>query len=155
MDSERLLTAFGWGVVATIAMSLLMIIGLATGMSSMPKPIPAAIVGQLLGEGVSKPLIMVLAAVAHLGYGGFWGAVLAHTVRPVTVWKGIAMGLFLWALMGVFILPALGWGLFGIGITLNITFATLILHLIYGITLGWLVDRKFGSTAPAFHERRA
>jgi hypothetical protein len=65
----------------------------------MPKPIPAAIVGQFLGEGAPKPLIMVLAVIAHLGYGGFWGAVLAATTRPVTVWKGIGMGLFLWLIM--------------------------------------------------------
>lgn len=155
MDKQRIIPGFGWGVVATIAMSVLMLIGVATGVSPMPKPIPAAIVGQFLGEGAPKPLIMVLAVMAHLGYGGFWGAVLALTARPITVWKGIAMGLFLWFLMGLFVLPALGWGLFGIGITPKIAIATLILHLIYGTTLGWLVDREFGSTAPVFHKRRA
>src|SRR5919109_300349 len=125
MDKQRIIPGFGWGVVATIAMSVLMLIGVATGVSPMPKPIPAAIVGQFLGEGAPKPLI------------------------------GIAMGLFLWFLMGLFVLPALGWGLFGIGITPKIAIATLILHLIYGTTLGWLVDREFGSTAPVFHKRRA
>jgi hypothetical protein len=152
MDRERIIRGFGWGVVATVAMSVLMLIGLAIGMSPMPRPIPAAIVGQLLGEGTAKGLIMMLAAIAHLGYGGLWGAVLALTVRPVTVWKGVAMGLFLWALMGFFVLPALGWGMFGAGITAKIAFATLMLHLVYGITLGWLVDRKLGSAAPDLHK---
>ena len=74
-------------------MSVLMLVALATGVSPMPKPIPAAIVGQFLGEGAPKPLIMVLAAIAHLGYGGVWGAVLAASTRPVTIWKGVGLGL--------------------------------------------------------------
>ena len=155
MNSKRLITGFGWGVVATIAMSLLMIVGLATGMSPMPKPIPAAIVAQVLGEDTPQALIMILAAVAHLGYGGFWGAVLAATSRPVTVWKGIGMGLFLWLIMQVVVLPFLGWGLFGAAVTPKIAVATLILHLVYGATLGWLLDRHFSVVDPALHQRRA
>jgi len=154
MNSERLVTGFGWGVVATIAMSLLMIVGLATGMSPMPKPIPAAIVEQVLGQETPKPLIMVLAAIAHLGYGGFWGAVLAATTRPVTIWKGVAMGLFLWLIMQVAVLPFLGWGVFGAAITPKIAVATLILHLVYGATLGWLLDRNFSLAEPSLHQRR-
>jgi hypothetical protein len=155
MKSERFLAGFGWGVVATIGMSLLMIIGLATGVSPMPKPIPAAIVGQLLGEGTHRTLIIVLAAIAHFVYGGFWGAALADTTRPVTIWKGIGLSLFLWVLMGLFLLPALGWGFFGTAIRPKIALATLILHLVYGITLGWLLDRNLSFPAPSFQDTGA
>ena len=75
-------------------------------------------------------------------------AVLAATTRPVTIWKSIGLGLFLWVLMGLFLLPALGWGFFGAAITPEIAVATLILHLIYGITLGWLLDRNLSLAAP-------
>lgn len=75
--NHRIARGFGWGVIATIAMSILMIIAMLTGISPMPKPIPAAIVGQILGPDTPKPLIMGLAAIAHLCYGGFWGAMLA------------------------------------------------------------------------------
>lgn len=155
MTSERLLTGFGWGVVATTVMSLLMIIGLATGMSPMPKPIPAAIVGQFLGEQTPRPLIMLLAAIAHLAYGGFWGAALAATTRPVTIWKGIGLGLFLWLIMQIFVLPFLGWGAFGVAITWKIAMATLMLHLVYGVTLGWLLDRNLSLAESLLHHRRA
>jgi hypothetical protein len=144
MDAKRLAVGFGWGMVATIAMSALMILGVVTGLSPMPSPIPEAIVNKglgLLGVGLPRPLIVLLAAVAHLSYGGVAGAVLAALIRPVTVWKGLGWGVFLWLLMGVVALPFLGWGFFGIAITPRIAVATLILHLVYGATLGLLMDR--------------
>ncbi len=145
-NGRRVATGFGWGVVATLAMSVLMILGVFTGIAPMPRPIPEAIVGgvvsNVLGGGVPKPLIMILAVASHFGYGGFWGAVLAILTRPVTIWKGIGLGIFLWFIMQIVVLPLLGWGFFGVAITPLIAVATLILHLIYGATLGWLLDRK-------------
>jgi hypothetical protein len=141
MDGRRIAVGFGWGVVATIAMSAVMILGTVTGAAPMPKPIPVAIVGKVLGAGTPKPLLMALGIASHLAYGGFWGAVLAAFTRPVTLWKGIALGIFLWLLMQVAVLPFLGWGAFGAAITPIIAVATLVLHLVYGATFGWLMDR--------------
>lgn len=138
---KRLAAGFGWGAVATLAMSVLMVIGVATGVSPMPSPIPEAIASKVLG-GAPQPLILLLAVSSHLAYGGLWGSVLAVLTRPVTIWKGIGLGVLLWLLMQVAVLPFLGWGLFGAGVTPKIAGATLILHLIYGATLGWLMDRK-------------
>lgn len=108
----------------------------------MPQPIPAAIIGALFGAGLAKPLVMVLAAGSHLGYGGLWGAVLARIVPRVTIWKGLALGAALWLLMQIVVLPFLGWGLFGTAVTPALAVATLVLHLIYGTVLGWGLDRK-------------
>lgn len=138
---QRLATGLGWGMVATLAMSVLMVIGVTTGISPMPSPIPEAIASKILG-GAPQPLILLLAVTSHLAYGGLWGAILAALTRPVTIWKGIVLGIFLWLIMQVAVLPFLGWGLFGVGVTPKIAGATLILHLIYGTTLGWLMDRR-------------
>lgn len=144
MSLRRLGAGFGWGMVATLAMSVLMVIGVTSGVSPMPRPIPEAISSKVLG-GSPQLLVLLLAVAGHLAYGGTWGAVLAALVRPATVWKGIALGGFLWLLMQIAVLPFLGWGLFGIAITPRIAGATLILHLVYGATLGWLLDRKESS----------
>ncbi len=144
MKTKRLAVGFGWGVVATIAMSALMILGVVTGLSPMPAPIPSAIVNRglgLLGVGLPMPLIMFLAAGAHLSYGGVAGAILAALTRPVTLWKGLGWGVLLWLVMQVVVFPFLGWGLFGVAITPRIAVATLVLHLVYGATLGLLMDR--------------
>lgn len=145
METKRLTAGFGWGVVATIAMSALMILGVVTGLSPMPSPIPEAIVNkalELFGVGLPGPLIMLLAAGAHLSYGGVSGAILAALARPVTVWKGLGWGVLLWLVMQVAVFPFLGWGLFGVAITPRIAVATLVLHLVYGATLGLLMDRR-------------
>ena len=80
-------------------------------------------------------------AAAHLLYGGIFGGVLALVTYPVTVWKGVLLGVMLWLLMQVFWLPFLGWGPFGVAVTPIIAGATLLLHVIYGATMGWLIDR--------------
>ncbi|MFW6201277.1 MAG: DUF6789 family protein [Gemmatimonadota bacterium] len=139
---------FVWGVVATVAMSVLMVIGMLTGVAPMPRPIPAALVGRTLGGG-PEPLIMVLAVAAHLAYGGVWGGVFASLVRPVTVWNGLALGVGLWLLMQVAVLPYLGWGAFGAAVTPAIAVATLALHLVYGATYGALVRRVESAAAEA------
>lgn len=126
-------------------MSILMLIALVSGTSPMPQPVPKAVVAQLFGSGIPKPVLMALAVGLHLGYGGLFGAVLARVARPVTVLKGLALGIGLWALMQVAFLPFLGWGLFGTAITLKIAVATLVLHLVYGGVLGWTLDHDTSS----------
>lgn len=137
----RLWKGFGWGVAATVAMSALMIVGMATGAAPMPEPVPAALVAAVFGAGLAQPLVMVLAVGSHLAYGGFFGAVLAWWTPHVTVGKGLGLGALLWLLMQVAVLPFLGWGLFGTAVTPKIAGATLVLHLVYGLVLGWSLDR--------------
>ena len=142
MGTKRFWSAFGWGMLATVVMSIFMIIGIVTGVSPMPEPIPKAVVTTVVGKGLPIPLIMVLAAGNHLAYGGIWVALLTQVTDRVTIWKGLALGLFLWLVMQVAFLPFIGWGLFGMGITPKIAVATLVLHMIYGGLVGWLVDRR-------------
>lgn len=131
----------GWGIGATVAMSILMIVGMATGIAPMPEPIPTAIVTSILGEGLATPLLMGLAIGSHLGYGGVWGVVFAEGISDATIGKGLALGVFLWLLMQVVVLPLIGWGFFGTAITPKIAGATLVLHLVYGAALGWGLAR--------------
>lgn len=133
---------FRWGVVATVVMSILMIASVLTGMSPMPKPIPVAIVGRLTGGSLPKPALMATAALLHLAYGGFWGGAMARLTSRVTVGRGLVLGVALWLLMGVAVLPWLGWGLFGTARTPKIAVATLLLHLLYGLTLGWTLASR-------------
>lgn len=115
----------------------------------MPQPVPKAVVAQLFGSGLPKPLLMALAMGLHLGYGGLFGALLARGTRPVTIGKGLALGIGLWILMQVTFLPFLGWGVFGTAITPKIAGATLVLHLVYGGLLGWALDRGSASAPEA------
>ena len=143
-DRRRLAVAFGWGVVATMVMSVPMILATASGIAPMPKPIPAAIIGLIFGPGLPKPVHLLLAAVSHLAYGSVWALIFAAVVSRITVWKGLALGVVLWLLMQLIVLPMLGWGVFGTAVTPKIAVATLVLHLIYGGTLGALMGWRDG-----------
>lgn len=138
---RRLQHGFLWGVVATVIMSLFMLLGVITGKTPFPRPIPLAVVQNILGSSTAQPILMLAAITSHLAYGGFWGALLAAWTRPITLGKGVALGVFLWLIMQIVVLPLLGWGLFGTAITSTIALATLVLHLIYGGSLGLLADR--------------
>lgn len=147
--SRRWILGAGVGVVATLVMSAVMLTGVATGISPMPKPIPAALVSTLLGA-LPKPGLMALAAVAHLSYGAVAGALLAGLSRRITVPLALGYGAVLWAFLGLAWLPYLGWGFFGTGITPKIAVTTLLLHLLYGLVLGLLLDRSSErGTAPS------
>lgn len=130
-----------YGLLGTLFMSVIMLIGMGTGMSPIPEPIPAAIAKGLLGN-APQPLIMGFAIITHFGYGAFWGAVFFQIFKEKgNIWHGLGWGVFLWLIMELIVLPWLGWGVFGLAITPKIAVATLVLHLIYGGTLGWGLSR--------------
>lgn len=137
---RRLAVGAGWGAVATLTMSAVMLAGAAIGASPMPKPIPVALVAHTLGS-LPRPALIALAALAHLSYGATAGAALAGLLKRVTVRKALGYAAGLWALMGLLWLPYLGWGFFGTAVTIKIAAATLLLHVIYGLTLGLSLDR--------------
>ena len=144
MNRERASDGFVWGVVATLAMSTLLLIGTATGIEPTPRPLPSAVVGLVVGE-VPQAVRMLTGVAAHFAYGGMVGAAVAGTVDEVSFGHGVVLGVSLWVVMGVALLPVLGWGLFGLAMTPAIAATTLVAHLVYGGTFGWLVDRE-GST---------
>lgn len=132
---------FLYGLLGTLAMSIIMLIGMGTGLSPIPEPIPLAIAEGLLGR-LAKPLILLFAIITHFSYGAVNGALLGYIFEhKCTIWYGVSWGVFLWLIMELIVLPLLGWGVFGLAITPAIAVATLILHLIYGATLGWGMTR--------------
>ena len=135
-----------WGLLATVVMSIFMVTATLTGLSPMPAPIPMALVKKVLGP-MPKPVLIFLGIIAHLGYGGVAGGILGQLFKErINLGIGLGWGVFLWLLMQVIFLPILGWGLFGSAITPKVAVATLILHLIYGITIGWGLQRKLQTT---------
>lgn len=139
--TDRIALAAGWGAVATLAMTALMLVGVTTGASPIPKPIPAALVEHTVGP-LSRQSMIVLGLLAHVSYGAVAGGVFAAVASRVTVARGLALGTVLWALMGLTWLPYLGWGLFGLDQSAGVAGATLLLHLVYGATYGWLMGRR-------------
>lgn len=140
-----------YGLLGTLAMTIIMLIGMATGISPLPEPIPLAIAKEILGE-VAKPLLMAFAIITHFGYGAFWGGLLYQAFkRKGDIWYGLGLGVFLWLAMQLIVLPGLGWGLFGSVITPKVAIVTLVLHLIYGATVGWGLRPKGNRETESIH----
>jgi len=138
-----------YGLLGTLFMSIIMLIGVGTGLSPIPEPIPAAIAKGLLGS-APQPVIMGFAIITHFGYGAFWGAVLFSWLKTKgNLWRGLGWGVMLWLIMELIVLPLLGWGVFGTAITPKIAVATLVLHLIYGGTLGWGLNKLSSRLSPS------
>ncbi len=139
----------GYGLLATLLMTVLMLIGTATGVSPMPAPIPIALARWALGD-IPQPALLGSGLVAHFLYGGAAGAVFALVLKNrAGLWFGVGFGVGLWLIMQIVFLPLLGWGIFGAAITPRIAVATLVLHLIYGGILGWGMRRGTSATPRA------
>ncbi|MDQ4077312.1 MAG: hypothetical protein M3220_13825 [Chloroflexota bacterium] len=142
MDGRQIALGFITGVIATIVMSVPIIIDALAGLSPIPQPIPLVVVKTTLGARTHEALLLGVTTVAHLSYGGFWGAVLAVLAHPITIWKGVALGIFVWLVQQVVFLPYIGWGLFGTAITVAIAAVTFLNHMVYCLTSSWLLGRK-------------
>lgn len=133
------------GIAASLAMFILMRIGLATGMAPFNIPPSAAFLMKL---GI---LVKPLGLIAHFFYGTLWAVLLAGFYQgQVTIMKGVGLSVFLWLIMMFIISPIIGWGLFGFSEATELpadtklyldqppkyVIATLVLHIVYGVIVG-------------------
>ena len=130
----------GWGALATLVMTLFMATGLgwSRGLGARSSSFPRLIAEHLLGRDHGA-LPILLGIFGHFVYGAVAGLVFAYFARPMTLLKGIGWGLFLWLVLNITWVPWLGLADFGLmhgraGLALG----TLVLHLVYGVTLGAL-----------------
>jgi hypothetical protein len=133
----------GAAAALTMAIAMLVIVFIGTPVLTEPAPLSiiTGILVRALGLGGVPAWAIALAFVVHLAYGALWGGLLAVSTPRVTVGKGLVIGLGLWLGMLVFWLPMSGNVTFAIATSYAMWIGTLVCHLIYGATLGWLVDR--------------
>jgi len=136
------------GFFAALLMFALMYVGInVTGLAPFQIPPSAALYVQVLGLNVYTAEILGL--ITHFLYGIFWSIVLLAIFWDRTsVGKGVGLSLGLWLLMMLVHSPIIGWGFFGfgaeatdvlaLGSASKYILATLILHLIYGVIIGWI-----------------
>ncbi len=120
----------------------MLIVYSAGGMSDpMPLAITTGIVSKVFGLARTTAPAVVLGILIQFVYGAIWGGLLAVSTRVVTIGKGIAVGIGLWLIMAIFYIPMAGTTLFSIAVSSTMWVSTLIFHIIYGVTLGYLLHR--------------
>jgi uncharacterized membrane protein YagU involved in acid resistance len=131
------------GFIATVVLSILMIGKGAMGFAPQLSPIEDIVhVGELL-TGIRLP--MPVGWVGHFLLGTVaWGiayTVLLPRLPGVALVKGLIFGALAWLAMMIIFMPLAGNGLFGLALGVQAVVASLVLHLIYGATLGIAYDR--------------
>lgn len=138
------------GFLGALLMFALMYVGISvTGMAPFAVPPSAVFLMEVFGLG--RELAETLGLVVHFSYGIFWSIVLlAFFWDRTSVGKGVGFSIGLWLLMMLVHSPMIGWGFFGFGGTgpstevlalgssTKFVLMTLVLHLIYGVVIGWI-----------------
>jgi hypothetical protein len=122
------------GFVATIIISMLMLVQYAAGVA------PGFDLIALIEQAANTPDYASLAWIVHFVVGGvLWGvgfaALSPHLPGPHWL-RGLMFGVLAWLAMMVVFLPAAGLPMFAMGQGTTIPLVSLALHLVFGAVLG-------------------
>jgi len=132
------------GVAGTLAITFLMYVG--APMMGLPKMDIAAMLGQILG-GWTPGMMMHLVNGVVL-FPLLYAYLLSSRIPGTPVTKGITLGVVLWAMAQLIVLPMMGAGVFGLKTGgMMSAIASLAGHVIYGALLGGIAGE--GSTEKA------
>lgn len=131
------------GFLATIVLSILMVMKAAMGM--MPALNAIKMLTAMGSQIIGTPPSQLVGWVSHILIGTVvWGILFAlvHDHLPgSSVTRGLVFGTAAWLLMMILVMPMAGAGLFGLGIGVGAPVATLVLHWVYGGVLGYAYTR--------------
>jgi hypothetical protein len=122
------------GVIATIFISILMVVQQAAGVA------PDFNLIAMIQSAANMPDSAAVAWIVHFIVGvGLWGvgfaALSPHLPGPHWL-RGLMFGVLAWVLMMIVFLPAAGMPVFAQGLGTTVPVVSLALHLIYGAVLG-------------------
>jgi hypothetical protein len=142
-----------FGVMATAVMTIVMAASILPHAPLAFRPFPVELVHHAFPR-LHLFTLALMTLVLHFGYGAAAGALFAFLARPMSVGRGLAFGFGLWMVMEVSFVPwGYGWLEFGLGHGYPWSaFFLLMLHLVYGGTLGWLGGRDDLSHHSVFDE---
>ena len=133
------------GLIATFAMSVVMMVEFIFVPQYLPEPLPFALLARLVGRMLPRDTVdgvtLALAIPLHFAYGALWAGGTAVSAAHIN-WKlGLLIGLGMWLIMAIFLMPLAGGATFSVATSPWPWISTLILHAIYGAAFGALVDR--------------
>ena len=131
-----------YGLAGTAIMSAFMMLVMLMGFAPLAEPFPFAVIKAMFYPLESVLLLVTITILAHFVYGSFWSAVFVSLFPKGRLGAGIAWGVFLWVLMNIVWLPFIGMR-YSATLKPDVAFITLLFHLIYGGTLGYLCSRRF------------
>jgi uncharacterized membrane protein YagU involved in acid resistance len=133
MDSKKLKQALTGGIIATVLMTMLMLVAPMMGMPDMK-------IGNMMAGFIGIPVWS--GWVMHLMIGIIWAIVYVFLVRDrftlSPAFKGMLFAILPWMLMQLMVMPMMGMGVFSANSQepMKMVMGTLMGHLVYGLVLG-------------------
>ena len=131
-----------YGLVGTAIMSVFMMLVMLMGYAPLLEPFPFMVIKAMFYPIESFVVLVTITILAHFVYGSFWSAVFVSLFPEGRLGSGIGWGVFLWVVMNIVWLPFIGMR-YSATLKPDVAFITLLFHLIYGGTLGYLCSRRF------------
>jgi len=130
--NKKYAVGMGAGLVATIVMSMMMLVKAKMGL--MPELDPIQMLGNMTGGGRSVGWILHF-AIGTVLWGLLYAAIFGEHIRGAW-WRGAVFATGAWMLMMVVVMPMAGAGLFGLAMGIAAPVMTLMMHLVFGVVLG-------------------
>jgi uncharacterized membrane protein YagU involved in acid resistance len=123
------------GFFGTLAIPLLMYKG--APMMGLPKMDIAAMLGQVLGGWTTEMMMHIVNGVVIFPL--IYAYLLFARLPGAPAVKGMTLGVALWVMAQLIVMPMMGAGMFGLKMGgIMSAFGSLIGHVIYGALLGWI-----------------
>ncbi|WP_355659626.1 DUF6789 family protein [Halomonas salifodinae] len=135
------------GFVATLVISMIMILRLSAGIIPWYDPIEIMNLAaqDLLGTPDSRLVAWgIHFTVGSLVWGLLFGLLAPYLPGRSDVRRGLLFGLVAWLVVMVTVFPMAGSGLFGMGFGLVAPLSTLLAHVVFGLVIGSLYARSRG-----------
>ena len=132
------------GLAATVVLTLLMMMKKMMGV--MPELDPVHMISDMVAQKMGLEPNIIIGWVLHFGIGAVaWGGGFAvlNDILPGSgqIAKGLSMGIAAWLLMMIGPMPMSGSGLFGMSMGIMAPVLTLILHIVFGVALGFFFGK--------------
>ncbi|GKW50853.1 DUF6789 family protein [Halomonas sp. NCCP-2165] len=143
----RLVRGMWAGFVATLVISMIMILRLSAGIIPWYDPIEIMNLAaqDLLGTPDSRLVGWgIHFAVGTLVWGMLFGLLAPYLPGRSGARRGLLFGLVAWLVVMVTVFPMAGSGLFGMGFGLVAPLSTLLAHVVFGLVIGSMFARSRG-----------
>jgi hypothetical protein len=151
-EQVRIEHGMRWGAVASVASGLVVLLAMALHLWPPGRPLSVLVVEHVgrtyLGRQGSTVATWLLAGVMQVTLGALWGALLAVVTERVNFTNALGLGAMRWFSTNVLVAPTLGWGDFGLLHLPAVSLATMLPHLAYALSVGWLMRQEDEGRAP-------
>lgn len=128
----------GIGLAVAALTGVIMFVGLATGVSPLPKPLGLAFANTLLGTDLPLPVGLLF----HTAWVTLFSAAYVVLFRDkVTFMRAFSLAFALWILVLLFFFPFVGWGFLGLAVSPKLVVASAVPHLLFAVFL-WGLSRQ-------------